>query len=70
MPVDLAPILAPSQCALLVFECQEGAIGEASAIPGLAADPPGYLEPALRYSVRNVAFLSNAAEIAKVWEAA
>ena len=34
----------------------------------VAADPPEYKEPALRYSVRNVAFLSSAAEIAKIWE--
>jgi nicotinamidase-related amidase len=34
----------------------------------VAADPPEYKEPALRYSIRNVAFLSTAAEIARIWE--
>lgn len=33
----------------------------------VAADPPEYKE-ALRYSVRNVAFPSTAAEIARIWE--
>jgi hypothetical protein len=36
----------------------------------VAADPPEYKEPALRYSVLNVAFLSTAAEITKTWEKA
>lgn len=28
MPLDLAPLLHPSRCALLMMECQEGVIGE------------------------------------------
>ena len=37
MPYDLAPYLVPQQAALLVFECQEGVIGEQSHLPTLAA---------------------------------
>jgi len=37
MPIDLTPYLEASQCALLVFECQENVIGAQSSIPGLAA---------------------------------
>ncbi|MBW2273526.1 MAG: cysteine hydrolase [Deltaproteobacteria bacterium] len=37
MTYDVAPLLAPAQCALLVFECQEGVIGEGSQLPTLAA---------------------------------
>ena len=37
MPVDLDPHLEPSTCAVLVFECQEGIIGEGGGIPGLVA---------------------------------
>jgi nicotinamidase-related amidase len=35
----------------------------------VAGDPPEYAEQALRYSVRNVAFLSTRAEIEGVWSA-
>lgn len=37
MPVDLTALLAPSRCALVTSECQQGVIGEASALPELAA---------------------------------
>ncbi len=37
MPYDLTPHLRPAQAALLVFECQEGLIGEHSHLPTLAA---------------------------------
>lgn len=37
MPYDLTPYLVPQQAALLVFECQEGVIGERSHLPTLAA---------------------------------
>jgi len=36
MPFDPTPLLDPRACAVVVFECQEGVIGEASALPGLA----------------------------------
>ena len=35
MPFDIAPLLTPSQCAVLVFECQEGVVGENSSLPTL-----------------------------------
>ena len=37
MPIDLTPYLDPSECAVIVFECQENVIGSGSRIPGLAA---------------------------------
>ena len=37
MPFDLAPLLSPRECGILVFECQDGVIGEQGVIPGLAA---------------------------------
>lgn len=37
MPFDLTPHLDPSTTAILVFECQEGVIGEGSHLPSLAA---------------------------------
>jgi nicotinamidase-related amidase len=33
----------------------------------VAGDPPDYAEQALRYSIRNVAFLSSSAEVAAIW---
>ena len=36
MPFDPTPLLDPDTCAVVVFECQEGVIGDASALPGLA----------------------------------
>jgi len=35
----------------------------------VASDPPEYAELALRYSIRNVAFLSTSAEVASAWRA-
>ena len=37
MPTDLSVYLDPSECAVLVFECQENVLGPASVVPGLAA---------------------------------
>jgi len=37
MPYDITPYLTPAHTALLVFECQEGVIGERSHLPTLAA---------------------------------
>jgi len=37
MPLDIAPLIAPEHTGLVVFECQEGVIGEQSHLPGLAA---------------------------------
>ncbi len=37
MPVDLSEMLEPSRTAVLVIECQEGIVGERSALPELAA---------------------------------
>ena len=37
MPTDLSVYLDPSQCAVVVFECQENILGPASLLPGLAA---------------------------------
>jgi nicotinamidase-related amidase len=37
MPYDITPHLTPAHTALLVFECQEGVIGEKSHLPTLAA---------------------------------
>ncbi len=37
MPIDLAPLLAPQETAVVVFECQERIVGETSVLPGLAA---------------------------------
>jgi len=37
MAYDLAPHLAPARTAVLVFECQEGVIGETSHLTGLVA---------------------------------
>ena len=37
MAYDLTPHLDPDHCGLLVFECQEGVVGEGSHLPGLAA---------------------------------
>ncbi len=37
MPLDLRPYLAPAECALLVFECQENVIGKGSRLPTLVA---------------------------------
>ena len=37
MAYDLTPMLDPKHTALLIFECQEGTIGEASHLPTLAA---------------------------------
>jgi nicotinamidase-related amidase len=34
----------------------------------VAGDPPEYAEQALRYSVRNIAFLSTRAEIETIWK--
>jgi nicotinamidase-related amidase len=36
----------------------------------VAGDPPAYAEQALRYSVRNVAFLTTSAEVAAIWDGA
>lgn len=37
MPVDLAPLVAPSRCAVVTSEVQNGVVGERSALPELAA---------------------------------
>lgn len=37
MPIDLSPYLEPSECSVIIFECQENVIGAGSQIPGLAA---------------------------------
>lgn len=37
MAVDLAPLLDPPRCAVVVFECQEGVVGADSLLPTLAA---------------------------------
>ena len=37
MPIDLSPYLEPSECAVIIFECQENVIGAGSQLPGLAA---------------------------------
>ena len=37
MPMELGPFLAPAECALVVFECQENVIGKGSRIPTLVA---------------------------------
>lgn len=37
MPYDLTPHLRPTDSALVIFECQEGVIGETSHLPALAA---------------------------------
>ena len=37
MPTDLAPFLEPSDCAVIVFECQENVLGASTMLPGLAA---------------------------------
>jgi len=37
MPIDLRPHLEPSQCAIIVFECQENVLGPKSMLPSLAA---------------------------------
>jgi nicotinamidase-related amidase len=34
----------------------------------VAGDPPEYAEQALRYSVRNIAFLSTRTEIETIWK--
>jgi biuret amidohydrolase len=36
MPIDLPALLAPRQAAVLVMECQEGVVGRAAALGGLA----------------------------------
>ncbi len=36
----------------------------------VAGDPPEYGEMVLRYSIRNLAYLSSSEEIARIWEAA
>ena len=33
------------------------------------SDPPEYAEPLLRYSVRNLAYLSDSEEVARLWQA-
>lgn len=38
MPYDPFPYLAPAQCGLLVFECQDAVIGENAEFAGLRAD--------------------------------
>lgn len=38
MPVDLAPLVRPDRCALVLQEVQEGVVGEHSALPALAAE--------------------------------
>jgi len=38
MPLDLARLLAPGECALITQECQRGVIGHRSALPELAAN--------------------------------
>ena len=35
MPYDPSPYLDPSKCALILFECQEGVIGEQANFKGL-----------------------------------
>lgn len=58
MPPDLAALVAPAHTALVTQECQEGVIGEKSALPGLA-------EGVARVSmVENVARLVAAARAA------
>jgi len=37
MPIDLSPYLKPSECSIIVFECQENVIGAGSQLPGLVA---------------------------------
>lgn len=37
MPIDLAALIAPERTALVTQECQEGVIGEKSALPEMAA---------------------------------
>ena len=37
MPTDLSSYLDPTQCAVLVFECQENVLGSSSLVPALAA---------------------------------
>ena len=36
MPIDLEPLIEPYQTAVVVFECQQGLLGEGSPLPGLA----------------------------------
>lgn len=36
MPFDLSPLLEPDRTAVIVFECQEGVIGDQSHLPSLA----------------------------------
>ena len=36
MPIDLAPLIDPDRTAVVVFECQQGLLGEGSPLPGLA----------------------------------
>ena len=36
MPIDLAPLIDPNRTAVVVFECQQGLLGEGSPLPGLA----------------------------------
>ena len=38
MPYDPSPYLDPSKCALILFECQEGVIGEQANFKGLRED--------------------------------
>lgn len=37
MPLDIAPLIAPEHTGLVVFECQEGVIGDRGHLPGLAS---------------------------------
>lgn len=37
MAIDLSPFVTPSDCAVIVFECQENVLGPSSLLPGLAA---------------------------------
>lgn len=55
MPYDPTPYLAPSSCALILFECQEGVIGPETRLQGLRKD---VLE---RNMIDNLAFLLAAA---------
>ena len=47
MPIDLHEILAPSQCALVMNECQSGVIGRHSNLPALAESAAKGLIPKL-----------------------
>ena len=52
MPLDLDALLAPESCALVTQECQQGVIGDHSALPELAARARDGMIPAVAELVR------------------